>query len=50
MDAYYRCTNLGKNLGCSVAIYGRGREIFTPPTYIVTLRRVRATIVLLGMQ
>jgi hypothetical protein len=34
MDAYERCTNLGKkNLADSVAIYGRGRELFRPPTY-----------------
>jgi hypothetical protein len=33
MDAYDRCTNLGNNLACSVAIYGQGREIFRPPTY-----------------
>jgi len=33
MDAYERCTNLGKkNLADSVAIYGRGRELFRPPT------------------
>jgi len=31
--AYYRCTNLGKkNLADIVAIYGRGRELFRPPT------------------
>jgi len=35
MDAYDSCTNLGgKNLAHSVAIYGRRREIFRPPTYI----------------
>jgi len=35
MDAYDRCTNLGgKNLADIVAIYGRGRELFRPPTYI----------------
>jgi len=34
MDAYDRCTNLGKkNLANSVAICGRGREVFRPPTY-----------------
>jgi hypothetical protein len=33
MDAYDRCTNLGKNLADNVAIYSRGREIFRPPTY-----------------
>jgi len=28
------CTNLGKkNLADSVVIYGRGRELFKPPTY-----------------
>jgi len=33
MDVYERCTNLGKkNLADSVAIYGRGRELFRPPT------------------
>ena len=35
MDAYERCTNLGKkNLAASVAIYGRGRELFRPPSYL----------------
>jgi len=30
MDAYDRCTNLGKkNLADIVAIYGQGRELFT---------------------
>jgi len=29
MDAYDRCTNLEKNLADSVAIYGRGRELFS---------------------
>jgi len=34
MDAYDRCSNLeGKNLADSVAIYGRGRELFRTPTY-----------------
>jgi hypothetical protein len=34
MDTYERRTNLGKkNLADSVAIYGRDREIFRPPTY-----------------
>jgi len=33
MDAFDRCTNVGKkNLAKRVAIYGRGREIFGPPT------------------
>jgi len=33
MDAYDRCTNLGKkNLADIVATYGRGRELFGPPT------------------
>jgi len=36
MDAYDRCTNLEKNIAFSVAIYGRGREIFRPATYIVS--------------
>jgi len=37
MDTYDRCTNLGKkkNLADISAIYGRGRELFRPPTYIV---------------
>jgi len=34
MDAYDRCTNLEKNLSDIVAIYGRGRDLFRPPTYI----------------
>jgi hypothetical protein len=35
MDAYDRCTNLGgKNIADIVAIYGRGRELFRPPTYL----------------
>jgi len=34
MDAYDRCTNLGKkNLADSVAIHGRGRDLFRPPMY-----------------
>jgi len=34
MDAFERCTNLEKkNLADSIASYGRGREIFRPPTY-----------------
>jgi hypothetical protein len=38
MDAYNRRANLGKkNLADSVAIYGRGRELFIPPTYIVKI-------------
>jgi len=37
MDAYDRCTNLGKkNLANSVAINGRGRELFRPPMYMCT--------------
>jgi len=32
MDAYDSCTNLEKNLADVVAIYGRGRELFKPPT------------------
>jgi len=33
IDAYDRCTNLEKkNLPDIVAIYGRGRELFRPPT------------------
>jgi len=36
MDAYNRCTNLGgKNLADTVAISGRGRELFRPPTYVL---------------
>jgi len=34
MDAYDRCTNLGKKFTYSVAIYGRGRELFRPPTLL----------------
>jgi hypothetical protein len=35
MDAYDRCTNLKKkNLADIVAIYGRDRERFRPPTYM----------------
>ena len=35
MDAYDRCTNLEtKNLANIVAIYGRSRELFRPPTYL----------------
>jgi hypothetical protein len=34
MDAYDRCTNLGeKNFAHSVAICGRGQDLFRPPTY-----------------
>jgi len=34
MDTYNRGTNLGKkNLADIVSIYGRGRELFRPPTY-----------------
>jgi hypothetical protein len=39
MDAYDRCSNSGKkNLADSVAIYGRGRELFRPPTYTFWLQ------------
>ena len=35
MDAYDRCTYLGKkNLADSIVIFGLGREIFRPPTYV----------------
>jgi hypothetical protein len=34
MDAYDRGTNLKKNLADIIAIYGRGRELFRPPTYV----------------
>jgi hypothetical protein len=34
MDAYDRCNKKKKNLADSVAIYGRGREIFRPPMYV----------------
>jgi hypothetical protein len=36
MDVYDRLTNLGekKKLVDIVAIYGRGQELFRPPTYI----------------
>jgi hypothetical protein len=38
MDTYDRCTNLRKkNLADSVAIYGQGRELFRPPTYITII-------------
>jgi len=38
MDAYDRCINLGKkNLADCIAIYGRGQELFRPPTYSVTI-------------
>jgi len=34
MEAYDRCTNLGKkNLSDSIAVYGRGRELLRPLTY-----------------
>jgi len=34
MVAYDRCINLAKkNLADSVAIHGRDRELFRPPTY-----------------
>jgi hypothetical protein len=36
MDAYDRCTNVKKNLSDIVAMYGRGRELFRPPTYLLT--------------
>jgi len=32
MDAYNRCTNLGKNLADIVTIYVRCRELFRPPS------------------
>jgi len=35
MDAYDICTNLGKNPADIVAIYGRGRKLFRPPTYLI---------------
>jgi hypothetical protein len=36
MDAYDRWTNLWKkNIADIVAIYGRGRELFRPPTYVM---------------
>jgi len=42
MDAYDRCTNLGKkDLADIVAIYGRGRELFRPPTYTTVFNLVR---------
>jgi hypothetical protein len=39
MDAYDRCTNLGKkkNPANIIAIYGRGGEIFRPSTYVTML-------------
>jgi len=40
-DAYDRCTNLGeKNLTDIVAICGRGRELFRPPTYTAYCRQL----------
>jgi len=43
MDAYDTCTNLEKkNLADSVASYGRGRELFRPPTYMNTGKAVIA--------
>jgi len=37
MVAYDRCTNLEKkDPADSVATYGRGRELFRPPTYVFT--------------
>jgi hypothetical protein len=36
MNAYGRCTNVGKNLTDSVPIYSRDRKTFRPPTYIPT--------------
>jgi hypothetical protein len=36
MDAYDMYQLINKNLADSVAIYGRGREIFRPPTYSLT--------------
>jgi hypothetical protein len=37
MDSYDRCTNLQKKyLADIVAIYGRGRELFRKPTYMMT--------------
>jgi len=42
MDAYDRCTNLGKkNLADSIAIYGRGRELFRRPKYIILLATLK---------
>jgi hypothetical protein len=38
MDAYDICTNLEKILADIVAIYGRGRELFRPPTYTSSWR------------
>jgi hypothetical protein len=38
MAAYNRCSNLGKNLVDNVALYGRGREIFRPSTYVYEVK------------
>jgi len=43
MDAYDRCTNLKKNIADIVAIYGRGRELFRPPTYIRPCTKLNAS-------
>jgi len=40
MDAYDRCTNLGKKiLAVSVAICGQGRELLRPPIYERNVRQ-----------
>ena len=44
MDAYDKYTNLRKNLADSVAIYGRGRELFRPPMYFWTLSMARTVL------
>jgi len=49
MDGYDRHSNLGKkNLADIVAIYGRGQELFRPPTYTV-LGKGSATILKLTL-
>jgi hypothetical protein len=40
MDAYDRCTNLGKKIiANSVALYGQCQELFRPPIYLSQLVR-----------
>jgi len=42
MDAYDRFANLEKkkNLANIIAIYGRGRDLFRPPTYLTVIAHV----------
>ena len=41
MDAYDRCSNVGKKFSDIVPIYGRGRELFRSPTFLVRHNRYR---------